>query len=63
MIIEIGGEKMPRNYKKESEWENKKYKRLVAKIDRELAEKFLENLKKPYSVWVKEEIENFLKKN
>lgn len=53
---------MPRNYKKESEWENKKYKRLVAKIDRELAEKFLENLKKPYSVWVKEEIENFLKK-
>ena len=54
---------MPRNYKKELEWENKKYKRLVAKIDRELAEKFLENLKKPYYVWVKEEIENFLKKN
>lgn len=51
-----------RNYKKELEWENKKYKRLVAKIDKTLAESFLEKLDKPYATWLKEQIENFLKK-
>ncbi len=51
-----------RNYKKELEWENTKYKRLVAKIDKKLAEEFLEKLDKPYATWLKEEINKFLKK-
>ena len=50
---------MSRDYKKESEWENKKYKRLVAKIDKNLAEEFLQKLVKPYAVWLKEKIEKF----
>lgn len=54
---------MARDYKKELEWENKKYKRLVAKVDKELAEEFLKKLQKPYTSWLREEIENFLKKN
>lgn len=54
---------MSRDYKKESEWENKKYKRLVAKIDKNLAEKFLQKLDKPYAVWLKEKIEKYLEKN
>lgn len=51
-----------RDYKKESKWESEKYKRLVAKVDKDLAEEFLQKLDKPYAVWVKEEIEKFLKK-
>ena len=51
-----------RDYKKESKWESEKYKRLVAKVDKDLAEEFLQELDKPYAVWVKEEIEKFLKK-
>ena len=54
---------MSRNYEKETEWEKQKYKRLVAKVDKELAEIFLQKLDKPYAVWLKEEIEKFLKKN
>ncbi len=54
---------MSRDYKKESEWENKKYKRLVAKIDKNLAEEFLQKLDKPYAVWLKEKIEKYLEKN
>lgn len=54
---------MSRDYQKEAEWENKKYKRLVAKVDKELAEEFLGKLDKPYATWLKNEIENFLKKN
>ena len=54
---------MSRNYKKETEWENQKYKRLVAKVDKTLAEEFLQKLDKPYATWIKEEIEKFLKKN
>ncbi len=51
-----------RNYKKESEWEKKKYKRLSIKIDKEQAEKFIKKLDgKQYSVWIKEKIEEFLK--
>lgn len=53
---------MARDYKKEREWENQKYKRLVAKVDKDLAEEFLQKLDKPYAAWVKEEIEKFLKK-
>lgn len=53
---------MSRNYQKESAWENQKYKRLVAKIDKELAEEFLEKLDKPYATWLRGEIEKFLKK-
>ena len=37
---------MPRNYEKETEWEKEKYKRLVAKIDKNLAEKFLNKIDK-----------------
>jgi hypothetical protein len=54
---------MSRDYKKESEWENEKYKRLVAKIDKNLAEEFLQKLDKPYAVWLKEKIEKYLEKN
>jgi len=32
---------MSRNYEKENKWEKEKYKRLVAKIDKDLAETFL----------------------
>ena len=53
---------MPRNYNKEMEWEKNKYKRLVAKIDKNLADDFLNNLDIPYAVWLKEQIEFFLKK-
>lgn len=53
---------MARNYQKEKEWENEKYKRLVAKIDKNLAEKFLSKLDKPYAVWLKEQIEEYIKK-
>lgn len=54
---------MARDYKKELAWENEKYKRLVGKIDKELAEEFLNKLDKPYAAWLKEEIEKFLEKN
>lgn len=54
---------MARDYKKELKWENEKYKRLVAKIDKDLAEEFLQKLDKPYTTWVREEIEKYLKKN
>lgn len=54
---------MSRDYQKEAEWENKKYKRLVAKIDKNLAEEFLQKLDKPYAVWLKEKIEKYLEKN
>lgn len=54
---------MSRNYEKETEWEKNKYKRLVAKIDKDLANTFLEKLDKPYATWLKEEIEKFLEKN
>ena len=54
---------MSRDYKKEAEWENKKYKRLVAKIDKNLAEEFLQKLDKPYAIWLKEKIEKYLEKN
>ena len=50
-----------RNYKKELEWENNKYRRLVAKIDKDLAEQFIEKSDKPYATWLKEEIQKFLK--
>lgn len=51
---------MPRNYQKEKEWEQNKYKRLVAKIDKDLANNFLDKLNKPYAVWLKEQIEEYL---
>lgn len=53
---------MSRDYKK-NRMENKKYKRLVAKIDKNLAEEFLQKLDKPYAVWIKEKIEKYLEKN
>lgn len=51
-----------RDYKKELEWEKGKYKRLVAKIDKDLAEEFLKQLNKPFSTWLREQIKKFLKK-
>ena len=53
---------MSRNYNKESQWEKEKYKRLVAKIDKEIAEEFLNKIDKPYAVWLKEKISEELKK-
>ena len=53
---------MSRNYKKETQWEKDKYKRLVAKIDKELAEEFLNKINKPYSVWLKEKINEEMKR-
>lgn len=53
---------MARNYQKEKEWEENKYKRMVAKIDKDLASEFLEKLDKPYAVWLREQIEIYLKK-
>lgn len=51
-----------RDYKKESEWEKKKYKRLSIKMDKDKAEKFIQKLNgKEYSVWIKEKIDEFLK--
>ncbi len=41
---------MSKDYRKETKLKNKKYKRLVAKIDKNLAEKFLQKLDKPYAV-------------
>ena len=53
---------MSRNYEKEQKWEQEKYKRLVAKIDKNIAEKFLNKIDKPYAVWLKEKINEELKK-
>lgn len=52
---------MSRNYEKENQWEKDKYKRLVAKIDKEIAEEFLNKIKKPYATWLKEKINEELK--
>lgn len=55
-----------RDLKKETEWRKNKYKRLVVDVDKDLAEQFLEKLKKSgktYSEWAKENIEKFLKKS
>ena len=54
---------MSRNYEKESNWEKEKYKRLVAKIDKPLAEEFLNKINMPYAVWLKEKICEELKKS
>lgn len=53
---------MSRNYKNETQWEKEKYKRLVAKVDKEIAEEFLNKIDKPYAVWLKEKISEELKK-
>lgn len=54
-----------RDLKKETEWRKNKYKRLVVDVDKDIAEKFLEELKrdgKSYSEWVKENIKKILEK-
>ena len=53
---------MSRDLKKESEWRKSKYKRLVVDVDKNIAEKFLKKIKKPYSIWVKEKIDEELTK-
>ena len=52
---------MSRNYEKETQWEKDKYKRLVAKIDKELAQNFLTKIDKPYAIWLKKKIHEELK--
>lgn len=55
-----------RNYKKEAAWQKSKYTRLLADIDKEIADAFKEKLKEkkiPYASWLKEQIEAFLKEN
>ncbi len=47
---------MSRNYEKEIQWEKDKYKRLVAKVDKNIAEEFLNKINKPYAIWLKEKI-------
>lgn len=53
---------MSRNYENETKWEKEKYKRLVAKVDKETAEKFLNKINMPYAVWLKDKINEELKK-
>jgi len=51
-----------RNYKKENQWEKEKYKRLHMKLEKDVAEAFIEKLNgKPYALFFKEKIEEFLK--
>lgn len=55
-----------RDFKKETEWRKNKYKRLVADVDKDIANKFQEQLKKDnikFSDWIKENIKNYLEKN
>ena len=57
---------MSRNLKKESEWRKNKYKRFVVDIEKDLAEDFLDKLEKEgkaYSIWVRENIQKYLKKS
>lgn len=58
--------KEDRNYEKETKWRKEKYKRYVLDLDKEIAEKFSEKLKKDnkkYSEWAKERIKKYLEKN
>lgn len=53
---------MARDLRKEYEWERNKYKRFTIKVDKDVADKFLEKLgEKQYSEWFKEKINEFLK--
>lgn len=57
---------MARDLKKETEWRKTKYKRYVVDVDKDVAEQFSSKLEKDgktYSVWVKEHIKKYLKKN
>ncbi len=57
---------MARDLKKETEWRRTKYKRYVVDVDKDVAEQFSSKLEKDgktYSVWVKEHIKKYLKKN
>lgn len=52
-----------RNYKKESEWQKKKYKRLVADVDHSTNDKLQEKLSKDnktFKQWLSEMIENYI---
>lgn len=53
---------MSRDFKKESEWRKNKYKRLIVDLDKNIAEEFLNKINKPFSTWVKEKINEELKK-
>ena len=58
--------KEDRNYEKETKWRKEKYKRYVLDLDKEIAEKFSEMLKKDnkqFSEWAKERIKKYLEKN
>ena len=59
-------EKENRNYEKENIWRKEKYKRYVLDLDKKIAERFSEKLKKDnkkYSEWAKECIRKYLEKN
>ena len=50
---------MPRNYKKEADWQKDKYARLSAFVDKEAAEKLKEYLAQngtTYADWLREKI-------
>lgn len=52
-----------RNYKKESEWQKKKYKRLVADVNHSTNDKLQEKLSKDnktFKQWLSEMIENYI---
>lgn len=54
---------MGRNFKKESNWRKKKYKRLVVDVDFDYATKFLEKLQSNeigFSEWVKNKIDEYM---
>lgn len=51
-----------RNYKKENEWLKENYKRFEVRIEKEKANEFLSKINKPFATWVKEKIEEELKK-
>lgn len=52
-----------RDYKKEREWQLKKYDEIRAKIDKDLGQNFRKKLKsenKPISSWITENIKKYL---
>ena len=57
---------MSRNYKKEREWQLKKYDQIRANIDKDLGTELREKLKeegKSVASWVTENAKKYLKKN
>lgn len=54
-----------RNYKKETEWQKEKYKRIELRVEKELGEQFIELIEKQgisRNQWGTEQIKKYLKK-